>query len=188
MKSSILTLSALLVITLATIGALAQKSTFEDAALNSSAAGLPTDNNSDTSATYLVVPPHPRAVAGSYRPFSALGLAARVGVGGAGFDIATPLARKLNLRTGTDFFSYATSFQEEGANVGINLHLRSSHVAADWFPFGGRFRLSPQLVVGNNNRILATAVIPSGTTLTLNGQDYISSYSDPLHEIGRAHV
>lgn len=185
MKSSILTLSALLVITLATTGALAQKSTFEDAALNSSAAGLPTDNNSDTSATYLVVPPHPRAVAGSYRPFSALGLAARVGVGGAGFDIATPLARKLNLRTGTDFFSYAASFQEEGANVGINLHLRSSHVAADWFPFGGRFRLSPQLVVGNNNRILATAVIPSGTTLTLNGQDYISSYSDPLHGSGR---
>ena len=187
MKSPIATLSALLVITLATTCAFAQKSILEDAALNSSAAGFPTDNNvdSDTSATYLVAPPRPKTMPGSYRPFSALGLATRVGVGGVGFDFATPMARKFNLRAGTDFFSYATSFQEEGANVGINLPLRSSHVAADWFPFGGRFRLSPQLVVGNNNRILATAVIPSGTTLTLNGQDYISSYSDPLHGSGR---
>jgi hypothetical protein len=187
MKSPIVTLSALLVITLATTCAFAQKSILEDAALNSSAAGFPTDSNvdSDTSATYLVAPPHPRAMTGSYRPFSALGLATRVGVGGVGFDFATPMARKFNLRAGTDFFSYATSFQEEGANVGINLHLRTGHVAADWFPFGGRLRLSPQLIFGNNNRILATAVIPSGTTLTLNGQDYISSYSDPLHGSGR---
>jgi hypothetical protein len=51
--------------------------------------------------------------------------------------------------------------------------------------FGGRLRFSPQLVFGNNNRILATAVIPSGTTISLNGQDYISSYSDPLHGSGR---
>jgi hypothetical protein len=119
------------------------------------------------------------------RPFSGLGVATRVGPAGAGFDFATPLVRKFNLRAGTDFFNYNTSFQEEGANVGINLHLRSGHVALDWFPFGGRLRVSPQLVFGNNNRILATAVIPSGSTLTLNGQDYISSYSDPLHGSGR---
>jgi hypothetical protein len=63
--------------------------------------------------------------------------------------------------------------------------MMSGHTALDWFPFGGRFRLSQQLVFGNNNRILATAVIPSGSTVTLNGQDYISSYTDPLHGSGR---
>jgi hypothetical protein len=184
MKSPILTLNALLVITLATTCALGQKSTFEDAALNTSAAALP-PNSSALSAAFVIAPPRPKMGTGPYRPFSALGIATRVGVGGVGFDFATPLAGKLNLRAGTDFFSYDTSFQEEGANVGINLHLRSGHVAADWFPFGGRLRFSPQLVFGNNNRILATAVIPSGTTITLNGQDYISSYSDPLHGSGR---
>ena len=58
-------------------------------------------------------------------------------------------------------------------------------MALDWFPFGGHLRLSPQIVYGNNNRVLATAVIPSGSTITLNGKDYISSFSDPLHGSGR---
>ena len=114
-----------------------------------------------------------------------MGMSTRLGLAGTGFDIATPLATHFNLRAGADFFSYATSFQEEGANVGINLHLRSGHTALDWFPFGGRFRLSPQVIFGDNNRILATAIIPSGSTVTLNGQDYVSSASDPLHGSGR---
>jgi hypothetical protein len=112
-------------------------------------------------------------------------LATRVGIAGTGFDVATPLATRFNLRAGTDFFNYATSFQEEGANVGINLHLRSGHVALDWFAFGGHLHISPQLVFGNNNRVLATAVIPSGNIITLNGENYISSYTDPLHGSGR---
>jgi hypothetical protein len=33
----------------------------------------------------------------------------------------------------------------------------------------------------NNNRVEATALIPSGSTVTLDGQDFISSLSDPLH-------
>ncbi len=84
-----------------------------------------------------------------------------------------------------DFFSYATTFQEQGTNVGIDLHMRSGNASLDWFPFGGHFRLSPQLVFGNNNRILATVIIPSGSTITPNGEDYISSFTDPLHGSGR---
>jgi hypothetical protein len=114
-----------------------------------------------------------------------LGFATRFGLAGTGFDVATPVATKFNLRVGTDFFNYRTTFQEEGANVGINFHLRSAHAALDWFPFGGHLRLSPQLLFGNNNRVLATAVIPSGSTITLNGQNYISSYTDPLRGSGR---
>lgn len=112
-------------------------------------------------------------------------MATRVGFAGIGFDFATPLATRFNLRAGGDFFSYSTSFQEEGADVGINLRLRSGHAGIDWFPFGGHFRLSPQMVMSNNNRVVATAIIPSGSTITLNGQDYISSYSDPLRGGGR---
>ncbi len=133
----------------------------------------------------MSVPPRSIGASRTYRPFSGLGVATRVGFGGTGFDIATPLATRFNLRAGTDFFNYGTNFQEEGANVGVNLHLRTGHVALDWFPFGSHLRLSPQFVFGNNDRILATAVIPSGSTVTLSGQDYISSYSDPLRGSGR---
>lgn len=118
------------------------------------------------------------------RPFSSVGIDAHIGIGGIGFNVATPLARKFNLRTGLDFFSYGTSFQEQGADVTANLRLRSGHATLDWFPFGGRFRLSPLLVYGNNNRVLATALVPSGSAVTLNGQDYVSSSTDPLHGRG----
>lgn len=183
MKLPLFALSSLLAITLAPSRALAQSSAVETSALNT-VAPLSADGLT-RSAAFVSAPPRPLSATRTYRPFSGLGFATRVGFGGAGFDIATPVARKFNLRAGTDFFNYDTSFQEEGADIGINLHLRSGHVALDWFPFGGHLRLSPQLVFGNNNRVLATAVIPSGSTVTLNGQDYISSYSDPLHGSGR---
>jgi hypothetical protein len=118
------------------------------------------------------------------RPLSQVGLDWHVGIGGVGFDVASPLSRKFNFRSGADFFSYGASFQEQGADITANLHLRSGHASLYWFPFGGRFRLSPLLVYGNNNQVTATALVPSGSTITLNGQDYISSYTDPLHGSG----
>jgi hypothetical protein len=185
MKSPILAVSKLLIAsTLASPHAFAQTPRVENAALDTASAPLHAERLA-SSAAFVTARPRALGATRSYRPFSSLGMATRVGLAGAGFDLATPLARKFNLRAGTDFFSYDTSFQEQGANVGIDLHLRSSHGALDWFPFGGHFRLSPQVVFGNNNRILATAIIPPGSTITLNGQDYISSYTDPLRGSGR---
>lgn len=163
----------------------AQTPALENAALNVVPPRIGAFDSAGSLNSFVIAAPRPHEPSRSYRPFSEMGLSTRLGFAGTGFDIATPLATRFNLRAGTDFFSYAASFQEEGANVGINLHLRSSHAALDWFPFGGHFRLSPQVVFGNNNRILATAIIPSGSTVTLNGQNYVSSATDPLHGSGR---
>ena len=185
MKSRILALSAFTaVLTLSFPRVFAQTPALENTALNTAPATLSADSLS-SSAGFVTAPPRPLRAPRAFGPFSHLGFATRIGFAGAGFDVATPLATKFNLRAGTDFFNYSTTFQEEGANVGVNLHLRSGHVALDWFPLGGHLRLSPQLVFGNNNRVLANAVIPSGSTVTLNGQDYISSYTDPLRGSGR---
>jgi hypothetical protein len=185
MKSHRLAFTALtFALSLVTLRVFAQSPSLEETALNASA--LPLHAHSvGGSAAFVTASPRPLAAARTYRPFFGLGMATRVGVAGTGFDVATPLSTRFNLRAGTDFFSYGTSFQQEGANVGVNLRLRSGHAALDWFPFGGRFRLSPQLVFGNNNRIVATAIIPAGSTLTLNGQNYVSSYVDPLRGTGR---
>src|ERR1700677_4185825 len=115
------------------------------------------------------------------RPFSWIGFDSHAGLGGIGFDVATPLSRRFNIRAGSDFFGYSTSFQDQGANVATNVRMRWGHASLDWFPFGGRFRLSPLAVFANNNQAKATALIPSGSTITLHGQDYISSFTDPLH-------
>ena len=175
----------ILALILATPGVFAQTPIFENTALATPAGVGAASSSTGSSSSFVIIPPHPHDLSRSDRPFSEMGLATRIGLAGIGFDVATPLAAKFNVRAGADFFSYATTFQEEGANVGINLHLRSGHAALDWFPLGGRLRLSPQVVLGNNNRILATAIIPSGSTVTLNGQDYVSSAIDPLHGSGR---
>lgn len=184
MKSQMLVCSALVLsFSLATPPVVGQSPV--ETALNTSTAPVATGSSGST-ASFVIPAPRAGAVsARTYGPFSGLGVVSRVGFAGAGFDVATPLARRFNLRAGTDFFSYSASFQEQGANVGIDLHLRLGHAGLDWFPFGGRFRLSPQMVMGDNNRVVATAIIPSGSTITLNGHDYISSYSDPLHGSGR---
>ncbi|MBS1801470.1 MAG: hypothetical protein JSS95_16785 [Acidobacteria bacterium] len=131
-----------------------------------------------------VIRPMPASPPRTWRPFATLGMAAHAGINGAGFDVAVPVAHKLNVRAGADFFSYSFSFQEEGADIGAAFRLRSGHASLDWFPFGGRFRISPLMVFANSNQVRATALIPSGSTLSLNGGDYISSYTDPLHGSG----
>jgi hypothetical protein len=185
MKSRMLALSAFIIaMALVNPDASAQPPLLENTALNAVPGPLHADSFAGSGA-FVTAPPRPLGATRTYRPFSGLGFATRFGLAGTGFDVATPVATRFNLRAGTDFFNYTTTFQEEGANVSINLHLRSAHVALDWFPLGGHLRLSPQLVFGNNNRILANAVIPSGSTITLNGQNYISSYTDPLRGSGR---
>jgi hypothetical protein len=155
MKLHSLALNTLiLALILATPSIFAQTPAFENAAMNAAPAGVGVASDSTgSSSSFVIVSPRPHEPGRNYRPFSEMGLATRAGLAGTGFDVATPLGAKFNLRAGADFFSYATSFQEEGANVGINLHLRSGHAALDWFPFGGHLRLSPQVVFGNNNRI-----------------------------------
>lgn len=129
---------------------------------------------------------------GSYRavmtepdiPFSRIGVEGHAGLGGVGFNAATALARHFSLRAGADFFSYSTTFKDQGALIAANLRMRAGHGSLDWFPFANRFRLSPMIVFANNNRAVATYLIPAGNTITLNGQDYVSSAADPLHGSG----
>ncbi len=118
------------------------------------------------------------------RPFSHLGVDAHAGINGIGFDLATPLAQHFNLRLGGDFFSYTTTFTEQGANVDASLQLQSAHVNLDWFPFHNGLHISPLVVLANNNHGRATVLVPAGSTINLNGQDYISSLTDPLHGSG----
>jgi len=128
-------------------------------------------------------PPSP-ALPQNFPPFSRIGLSLYAGLGGAGLDVATSLSRHFNLRAGAEYFSYSTTFQDQGANVAIQLRTQSGHASFDYFPFTREFRLSSVLVFANDNRVRATALVPRGSTITLNGQDYSSSITDPLHGAG----
>ena len=142
----------------------------------------PTTNS--TAASFVRPVPAAPAPSKPFRPFTRIGVDWHTGLGGVGIDVATPLAKKFNVRAGYDYFGYSTGFQEQGADITADLQMRAGHASLDWFPFGGHFRLSPGLVFANNNQIRATALIPSGSAVTLNGQNYVSSTTDPLHGSG----
>ncbi len=154
--------------------------TMEESALNQSTlpGATPLMNGPASAASYRVAMPD------TIRPFSRFGFAEHAGVGGLGFDLATPLATKFNLRVGSNFFNTSATFNEQGGRIDANLRMRAAYGSLDWYPFAGRFRLSPQIQFANNNRVQATYLLPSGSPITLNGNQYISSASDPLHGAG----
>jgi hypothetical protein len=127
-----------------------------------------------------------RAPAGTAEraPLTAYGIDWHVGVNGAGFDFASGLSPRLSLRTGLDFFSYSRQFSTSGIPVDANVHLQSGHIDFDWYPRGGRFHVGPRMVFLNNNQFSGSSTIPSGTTLTLDGQDFTGSPTDPLQGSG----
>ncbi|WP_103933844.1 hypothetical protein [Bryocella elongata] len=115
------------------------------------------------------------------KPFSTVAVGVKAGVTGVGFDIATPLARKFNLRAGGTFLGYTLNVKEDGIPVAAHLLLRTGTVGVDYFPFGGGFHISPSFTFYNGNHINGTATVPGGNVITLNGQDYTSDPTNPLH-------
>lgn len=114
------------------------------------------------------------------RPFSAVAVGVKVGIDGIGFDVATPLARKWNLRGGASFFNYNANVTENGIGVSGNIYFRSVNTSVDWFPFGGLFRISPGAILYNGNRVSATASVPGGDNFTLGSVQYTSSSTSPV--------
>jgi hypothetical protein len=119
----------------------------------------------------------------STRPFSSVGAAVKLGVAGIGFDVATPLAKKLNLRGGASFFGYSPNLTEDGINITGSLSFKSINTSVDYFPFHGSFHLSPGVILYNGNHIAANAAVPGTQSFTLNDTTYYSSTADPVHGI-----
>jgi hypothetical protein len=114
------------------------------------------------------------------RPFSGLAAAFRIGSGGIGFDVATPLVRRrLNLRGGADFFSYNTTFTIDSLSVVGALKLQHGEAMVDWFPFRGAFRISGGMAFSNQTAFNATLVPTPGQTFTVNNVDYYSQPASP---------
>lgn len=118
-------------------------------------------------------------------PFRAYGVDWHMGVNGVGADFESALTRQLGLRTGFDFFSYARAFSTSGVPVDASVRLQSAHVDLDWYPRGGGFHVGPRMVFLNNSNFAGSSTIPAGETLTLDGQDFSGSASDPLQGSGK---
>jgi hypothetical protein len=117
-------------------------------------------------------------------PFSGLAIGVKVGLLGPGVEIATPLARTLNLRGGFNYFTYTDNFASDGINYGATLRFESGEVSLDWFPWAKGFHISGGALVYNGNQITGTSDVPGGDTFTLNHATYMSSTTDPVTGTG----
>jgi hypothetical protein len=111
----------------------------------------------------------------------------RLGVGvkvsmllGIGVEAATSITRKSNVRGGFNFFNYDFTQTKDNTDYTFNLHLRSVQATYDWFPFGGRFHLSPGVLIYNGNKIGGSVSDPPGTNFTLGNTSYTSLPGDPV--------
>jgi hypothetical protein len=110
------------------------------------------------------------------QPLSRIGIGANVSPLGIGINATTVLSDYFDARVMGNFFNYSVpEFELEGFNTTADLHLASMAASLDWYPFNSFFRVSPGLMLYNNNQIsMATAVVP-GTSFTLNGKTFYSA-------------
>ena len=111
---------------------------------------------------------------------------AHVGLAGLGGEASLQLPHRLDLRLGSDFFSYSTVVTSDDTPVNADLRLRSSQVAVDWYPTHRSFHVSPLLVFANSTHIGTEVDLNQGQSISLNGVNYYSYTLDPLQGSAKA--
>jgi hypothetical protein len=104
---------------------------------------------------------------GPYKP-PRLGIGLKISSLGAGVEIATPVSRRSNVRTGFNMFIYDRDFRNDGVAYNGQLSLRSMQAVYDWFPFGGSFHVGGGMLAYNGNRMKANVSSPITTGGTGN--------------------
>ncbi len=128
--------------------------------------------------------PIPASPAPQKSSYSKIGIGLKISTLGAGIEVATPLAGKLNLRGGFNMFRYDRGITSNGIHYAGQLQFQSAEAHLDYFPFGG-FHISPGLLFYNGNQLTATAAVPGGQTFTLGGTTYQSDTGTPVTGTGK---
>jgi hypothetical protein len=146
--------------------------------VSSSSSSVPEFSN--PAALTRSVPVSPAVAEGpSTRPFRALSIGFTANTLGAGFELATPLSRSLNLRSGINLFSFTYPFNVDNVNYNSNFRLRSSTSTIDWFPGHRSFHISPGILY-SRNALNAIVSVGPGQTFELGDQSFINSVNDPV--------
>jgi hypothetical protein len=107
---------------------------------------------------------------------------AKVSTLGVGIDFTTPLTEKLNLRAGIQGFEYRVDVESDGVDYDdADLELFSGLMVADWYPFGGVFRITGGVLI-NDNKVSGTGKPAPGIvpTFTVNDNVYNANNNDKL--------
>lgn len=123
--------------------------------------------------------------AGSASVADHIGFGVKVGLLGAGAEIAARLDPHSNVRAGFNVLGYSRSFNKDGINYDGHLSFRTIEAHYDYYPWAGKFHISGGLLDYIGNPITANALVPGGSSFTLGGQTYYSQNSNPASASGR---
>lgn len=130
------------------------------------------------------VPAKPATKESGQAPFSRIGIGVKMSTLGAGIEVATPLAGRLNVRGGFNMFRYSRPITNDGIHYSGQLQFQSAEAHLDWFLLGG-FHVSPGVLFYNDNQLTATAAVPGGQTFSVGGTSYESDPTAPVTGTGK---
>jgi hypothetical protein len=128
-----------------------------------------------------------RSTLPALKPFSHLALGGGIGIMGINLQAATNINRYSNLRVTGNIFNYTVDNITSNGFTGTGkLGLATLGASFDLYPWPRHgFRLSPGLLLYNQNSLTATAIVNAGESFTLNNTNYYSSAADPIHANAR---
>lgn len=153
-------------------------------AQSAASADTPSSSSSSTQPLNTVAAPsaHARTFGAIPDPFSRLAFSGGIGLMGINLQTAVEANRYLNIRGTGNVFSYSVNNVKvsggsgsSGIDVSGKLNLASAGVSLDYYPWPNHgFRLSPGVLLYNQNGISASGAGSLGTSITLGGVKYYS--------------
>jgi hypothetical protein len=127
-------------------------------------------------------PAYPARVPWIYQRFSVGAFITPLGIGLGG---AMAITRSTDVRIAHNFFSYTLAGTSNDIAYTGKLHFGSMQANFDWFPWHGRFHISPGILFQNDNNVSGQGGVPGGDSFTVNGTTYYSSTQDPFQGTGK---
>ena len=114
------------------------------------------------------------------------GLGMKVGLLGAGAEVAAKVNHHSNVRAGFNVMGYSHIFDKDGVNYNGHLSFRTIEAHYDYFPrAGGKFHISAGMLDYIGNPVTANARVPSDQSFTLGGLTGYSDTASPATVRGR---
>lgn len=110
--------------------------------------------------------------------YSRLAISGGISPMGLDAELSTEISSHLNLRVTGSFLDHSIRFNSKGFDGTARLRLASARASLDFYPFRSGIRISPGILLYNQNRVSAADTITSGRSFTLNGDTFYSAHPD----------
>ena len=106
---------------------------------------------------------------------------------GINLQAAVNVNQRMNVRGVGNVFNYSVNnIKTNGMNLNGQLNFASAGASLDFYPFPEHgFRLSPGMLLLNQNAVSASLAVNGGTSFDLNGVTYYASSTNPITGNGK---